>query len=394
MKIRLTERKASDLKPTDRGYEVRDELVRGLILRVGKKGLKVWEVIVSRGGKRTRERLGTFPTVSVKEARIKADAAKEKALLHVVEENPRTVADIFEGYKTARSSEMRSWHDVQSVWDIWARDRLGHVRTTDVSIHHGLDLRKHVAQQSSPLRAAAVVRYLRPMFSWAADEQWIEANPWIGLKVGAKAQTRDRVLSDDEWTALWTAAQSRPYPFGPFIQLLMLSAQRLSNVAQIRWEEIRGDVWVIPREKMKATKRDSAKAHEVPLSKAMAELISKQPRKCDFIFSSIQDKPIWPGSKLLKSLQSETSTSGWRFHDIRRTATTIMTSGNETGKVSRFVAAKVLGHSDSTITATYDLSEYRHEKREALEVLASSIAPNPNRENALITFSNQQAREI
>jgi len=377
MKLRLNEKKASDLKPKPKGYEVRDELVRGLILRVGKKGTKVWEVVVSRGGKRARERLGTFPAITVKEARIKADAAKEKALLQLTGEAPRTVDDIFEGYKTARSTEMRSWHDVQSVWDIWAKDRLGHVRSTDVSIHHGLDLRKHVAQQSSPLRAAAVVRYLRPMFAWAADEQWIDTNPWLGLKVGAKSQSRDRVLTDDEWTALWDAALARPYPFGPFVQLLMLSAQRLSNVAQIRWDEIHGDVWVIPREKMKATKKDSAKAHEVPLSDAMAELIAKQPRRCDFVFSTKPEKHIWPGSKLLNSLQSETETSEWRFHDIRRTATTKMTSGNDAGKVTRFIAAKVLGHSDSTITATYDLSEYRDEKREALEVLAASVGHAP-----------------
>ena len=41
MRTRLNEAKANALKPKKASYEVRDELVRGLILRVGKKGMKV-----------------------------------------------------------------------------------------------------------------------------------------------------------------------------------------------------------------------------------------------------------------------------------------------------------------------------------------------------------------
>ena len=36
-------------------------------------------------------------------------------------------------------------------------------------------------------------------------------------------------------------------------------------------------------------------------------------------------------------------------------------------QVPRFVIARVLGHSDTSITATYDRASYRGEKLEALE---------------------------
>ncbi len=94
------------------------------------------------------------------------------------------------------------------------------------------------------------------------------------LKVGAKAGSRDRILSVDEWAALYAAAYEIPYPFGPFTQALMLSAQRISTVTQIRYDEIQGDVWTIPKDKVKATHTASATAHEVPLSKALAALIA------------------------------------------------------------------------------------------------------------------------
>jgi integrase len=71
---------------------------------------------------------------------------------------------------------------------------------------------------------------------------------------------------------------TEPYPLGPIVRALMLSAQRLSNVALMRWDEIHDDIWTIPKEKFKATRPGKAKPHEVPLSKALADLISEQPQ--------------------------------------------------------------------------------------------------------------------
>ena len=369
MKTRLNEAKAAALKPKRAFYEVRDEVVRGLVLRVGKKGVKVWEVVVSVGGKRRRERLGVFPALSVKEARVKAEESKAVALNPIAAMTARTVADVFEAYKASREPRMRTWGDVQSVWDCWARDRIGHIRTTDLTLHHGLDLRNHVAKESSPLRAGAVIRYLRPMMGWAEEERLIAENPWLRLKVGVSATSRDRVLSGSEWKSLWESGGALPYPFGPFIRALMLSAQRSANVAAMRWDEIHGDVWVIPREKVKATRPDKAAAHEVPLSQALAELIAAQPRNGPFVFTTRGDVPMYPGSKLKAQLSDAAELSDWRFHDIRRTGATLMA----TGKVTRFIVERVLGHSDSTVTATYDRSLYRDEKREALEILATTV---------------------
>ncbi len=373
MKLRLNESKAEGLKPKDKGYEVRDEIVRGLVLRVGKRGQKVWEVVLPRGKRRERERLGTFPDISVKQARKLAEEAKEQAHTMRTGNSAKTVSDLFDAYKAAREGELRTWHDIQSVWDVWAKDRIGHVRATDLNFYHGQDLRTHVSKKSSPVRAGAVVSYLRPFLAWCAEEQMIKNNPWEKLKVGAKAGNRDRVLSTDEWAAIYSAACEMPYPFGPFTQALMLSAQRISNVAQMRYDEIQGDVWVIPKEKVKATRTASAKAHEVPLSSALAELIAGVKKRGDFVFTTTGEKPITPGSKLKAKLQKLSQTSDWRFHDIRRTAATLMTTGNEVGKANRFIVERVLGHADSSVTAIYDRATYRGEKREALEVLAATV---------------------
>ena len=254
MKIRLNEKNATDFKPKAERYEVRDTIVRGLIFRVGKKGDKVWEVIVSNGPKRKRHRLGMFPALSVKEARRVAEEKKQERISIGAGVQEKTVADLFDSYKASKSPIMRAWRDVESVWVNWASDRIGHVRLTDVTFHHGRDLRDYVSGQSSPLRGGAVIRYLRPMFSWAENEGLIPVNPWAGLKAGATSMPRDRILNTEEWRSVWEASFTEDYPFGPFLRTLMLSAQRLDNVASIRWDEIDGDIWTIPREKVKSTK--------------------------------------------------------------------------------------------------------------------------------------------
>lgn len=223
------------------------------------------------------------------------------------------------------------------------------------------------------------------MFAWAAEEQFLSLNPWAALRPKETATARDRVLSDQEWLRVWEAAQEVPYPFGPFVQALMLSAQRLSNVAQMRWDELHGDMWVIPAAKIKATRAEKATAHEVPLSGALARLIAEQPRHGAFVFTTTGDKAITPCTKIKNKIEKMAYAAGaeqqgepltladnlsdWRFHDIRRSAATKMTGGG----VTRFIVERVLGHADRGVTAVYDRNAYRNEKREALEVLTATL---------------------
>lgn len=196
MAIRLNERKAAALKPQKSSYEVRDDVVRGLILRIGVKGPKVWEIITPDGKtesgrpRRTRTRLGLFPDLSVKDARSAAEAIKAGRLRPGASRGIKTVSELFGRYTNAVGARMRSFQDVESVWRIWAEPRIGKVRITDLSIYHGIDLRDNVATESSQIRAASAIRVLRPMLSWAASEGYLPVDPWLGLKVGQLAQTR------------------------------------------------------------------------------------------------------------------------------------------------------------------------------------------------------------
>jgi integrase len=357
----FTDKFISGLKPAAKLYEERDAGCPGLLIRVGQRGQKVWEVIISRDGNRRRVRIGTYPDVSLAMARRLASEKKSAPTVH---SQGLRVRDLWVMYKAEMMPKRRAFHSVENVWSKWAEPVIGNVRLDDLNMRHGAELIGEVVKHSTPDRARKVVRYLSPMLSFAAGRGLIPGNPWAGLHLPEGVAARDRVLSRAEWLALWQWGQGAPYPWGALLMALMLSAQRLNEVAGMRWDEIDGDVWAIP-----AARHKSKRRHEVPLSGALVALIAAQPRHEDHVFSVRSGRPTAPGSTLKNRIKVATGVTDWRFHDLRRTGATLMAEGG----VNRFILERVLGHADSSVTGIYDRATYREEKRQALEVLAATV---------------------
>ncbi len=357
----FTDKFIRGLRPAEVRYEERDTGCPGLALRVGVRGDKNWSVIAAQGGKRRRIRLGCYPDVSLAMARRLAAERRAASTFHVPGMRFR---DLWEIYAREVVPNRRSFEDVRSVWRKWGEPVLGNVRLEDLTLRHGAELIDQVTRHSTANRARKVIRYINPMLGFAAGRGLIPGNPWAGLRLPEGVARRDRVLSAAEWQSVWDWSATQPYPWGPFLRVLMLSAQRLSEVAAMTWVEFEDDLWTIPAERHKSKRR-----HEVPLSRALRALIEAQPRHDAFVFSTMRGRAIVPGTKFLKRCQAETETAGWRFHDQRRTGATLMAEGG----INRFIIERVLGHADHTVTAIYDRATYREEKRQALEVLAAIV---------------------
>ena len=138
------------LKPADKLYEERDAGCPGLVLRVGQRGLKVWEVVVSRDGRRRRIRLGTYPDVSLAMARRLASEQKSGPSVHSA---GFRVRDLWEVYRAEVAPRRRAFGDVEMVWNKWAEPIIGNTRLDDLTMMHGAELISHVARHSSPNRA-------------------------------------------------------------------------------------------------------------------------------------------------------------------------------------------------------------------------------------------------
>ena len=81
------------------------------------------------------------------------------------------------------------------------------------------------------------------------------------------------------------------------------------------------------------------------------------------------ERPISGFSKAKARADKLSGITGWRLHDLRRTAATNMAKlGIPVSTIS-----KVLNHASTSVTAIYDRHSYLPEKREALERWAEKL---------------------
>jgi integrase len=208
--------------------------------------------------------------------------------------------------------------------------------------------------------------------SWALDRGMIDLNPIAGLKPPHKEKARERVLSDLELASLMAVADIEGYPFGYAIKLLVLTGQRRSEVAEMKWLEIdlEGRTWTIPGSRSK-----NGHAHEVPLSAAAINVIRSLPRflNSEYVFTTTGRSPISGFGRAKNRFDDVLGFAEWRTHDLRRTTA----SGMARLGVGPHVIEKVLNHKTgiiSGVAAVYNRYAYENEKREALERWAIHIS--------------------
>jgi integrase len=234
----------------------------------------------------------------------------------------------------------------------------------------------------SGIQANRTLTRLRTLFAWAAAQDLVGADPTAGVLLRGRERARDRVLDDDEIVRFWRGAERAGWPYGPIFRLLLLTAQRESEVAGMRWSELDLDkrVWTIPRERTK-----SDRAHTVHLSPLAAEILGTLPRLGDLVFPSRSGKPIASFGKPKQRLDDamaaqlreasgdpEAQVEPWILHDLRRTATTVLARLG----IAPHVADKILNHSGGTIrgvAATYNRFAYIDERKAALEALGRFV---------------------
>ena len=148
------------------------------------------------------------------------------------------------------------------------------------------------------------------------------------------------------------------------LKLLLVTAQRSSEVRKMEWSEIEGDLWTIPSEKSK-----NERVHVVPLSDLAKQILSEatpNKKKSKFVFSSPRKASYFDKDALPKAMKKVVDNLNWKIpakpHDLRRTARSNMAKLG----ISPVIAGKILNHSDSGISAVYDRHDYLKEKTVAL----------------------------
>jgi integrase len=161
------------------------------------------------------------------------------------------------------------------------------------------------------------------------------------LDAPAEERSRERVLSDPELAALWTAADADGYPFGRLMQLLILTGARRDELREAPWTEFNlagisvplanGQSWQGPLWTLPAARAKNSREHTVPLSPQAVQILKSLPRIAGgLLFTTTGETPISGLSKAkarideamlaeLRKVDPTATLEPWTVHDLRRT---------------------------------------------------------------------------
>jgi integrase len=394
-KQKITDLFVERVKPPPTGrVEFFDASFPGLCLRVGFGGVKSWTLFYRLHGRQRRLTLGRWPAIKPAQARREA----QRALEHVREgidpadlkrsrrdNRVITFGDLATEYleKHARVNTRHSTFAhtradfARNILPRWQNRPIASITKADV-----IALVDGIVDRGAAVMANRTLGRLKTFYRWAVAKDLVAVSPAATVEEPTSEEARDRVLSDDEIRWFWRACQTVGWPFGPIGQLLLLTAQRRGEVAELAWAELdlAAAQWTIPR-----TRAKSDREHLVALSSLALDVLRPLPHHCDLVFGRDAGRPPTGYSlakrridvAVLAAKQADTGNAepipGWTFHDLRRTATT----GMARLKVPPHIADRVLNHTAGTIKGvakTYNRFEYLDERRQALEAWAQFVS--------------------
>lgn len=395
MQEKITKALVQSVQPTDRDlfvWDVGDRSIKGFGLKVTKAGKKqfVFQYRLGGRGHPTRRLTIGEPSESLNVTRARDLALELRAQVQQgidpAYERKKAIKDrrdqeldaasgvgkfepVLESYLERHvRPNLKSAGEVERVLNKeflpdWKDKKVADITRRDVK-----SIIERIRDRGSRYQANAALDAIRPFFKHAISDEWIEKNPAVGIIRPVKPRSRDRVLSDDELKAIWNACEGLHFPYGKMVRLLILTAQRRSEVAGMAWAEVdlETGLWEIPSERAK-----NKKAHIVHLSSQAVGIIESIDKVSDLALS-LKNTPLTGYSLAKKALDEASGVTDWRFHDIRRTVTTGLAGMG----IAPHVADKILNHSSGMISgvgAVYQKHEFLSERKAALEAWGKQI---------------------
>ena len=397
MKRRLTPKTIDALPPAvNKRYEVHDQLLPGLHLRVSATGGKVFYVSKRVNGQMKRIWIGTWPILTLHEARDKArNILRSIELGRYVEKAPHeeeqrmmtlgeVVPQFIELYAKQRTKDWKGSERVLLKFSSLFSRSIDQIKRADV-----VRVLDTIIAGGAPTRANRALAAIKKLMNWCIDRGMIETSPVAHLKPPTKETARERVLSEAELKTCWRMAELEGFPFAQCVQLMMLTGQRRGEVSGMRWSELdlEQSLWSLPSTRVK-----NSTAHIVPLAPLAVDILKSVPRfqNSDFVFTTTGTTPISGFGRLKERLDAAfADAEDWRFHDLRRTMATNMAML----RVAPHIIEAVLNHKSgivSGVAAIYNRHAYLDEKREALELWAKKVEEMTGKSSETSALRNSQ----
>ncbi len=284
----LTAVKIKNAKGKDKPYKLTDG--QGLFLLVNPSGSKLWRFKYRFGGKEKLISLGTFPEISLAEARERRDAARKQVAndMNPVEIRKAEKAALVAATENAFEAVAREWHEKFSA--SWAPSHaettlqrmerdvfpvIGERPIADIKPPELLAMLRRIESRGALESAHRVRTICGQVFRYAVATGRAERDPAADLKgaLPPYKQGHHAALTEPKDVAPLLRAID-VYP-GSFVvkcalQLAALFFVRPGELRNAEWSEFDLDtgIWAIPAEKMKMKQ-----PHIVPLSRQAVDIL-------------------------------------------------------------------------------------------------------------------------
>jgi integrase len=226
--------------------------------------------------------------------------------------------------------------------------------------------------KTAPVAANRLRAYLCHFAGWARRRGYIEMNIGEDIDPPTKEKARERILSLEEVAAIWRATEQIDLLFGAFFRILILTAQRRSDVSGMRRDELKNGRWEI------GGRTKNGRPHVVHLSAAAKRELDTVRSVADpesaLVFTTNGSKPISGFGRKKRRLDELSGVGGWTLHDLRTAfATHCAEAGVSEGVVDRILNHAASASKASTVARIYQRSELLPQRAIALDLWANMV---------------------
>lgn len=381
----LTDTKIRNLKPVEKDTKLSD--AGGLYLLVKPSGSKYWRLKYRLAGKEGVYAIGTYPQVSLAEARAERERAKkiiaegkspttarklQKLANQVSAANQfETVAREFYTKLDAQGKKVAAKQSIRML-ELYAFPVFGALPIADIKPITILAILRELEDRGVANTAARVRHVCGQVFRYGVANLLCEYDPTASIRRAVMVPPTEHHKPADDPRAVWKLVSSYEGTGGTryALMLLMLTAVRTKELRHMEKSELdlAAGLWTVPAEKMK-----KRRTHIVPLSRQAVELIEKA------IVLSGDSRYVFPSQKTegepmsdatmrraLKVKNAEVTPHGFRA--------TFSTHLHAHGFPSHLIEMQLAHAEDNKVKAAYNQAQYLAERRDMMQRWADWLA--------------------
>jgi integrase len=395
----LTDTAVRQAKPADKGFSITD--ASGLSLFVAPNGTKSWHFRFSWHGTQPRMSLGTYPEITLKEARELRDQVRA---LVAKGTDPRSQRR--EEKRIAASDSIKTFEVVANEWHAFKKPRwveskkgsanqsraylendlipvLGKIPVVDVKRADVLTALRRIEGRGSLHAADKCRSWLNEIFRFAIASGYLEMNPASDLDIiSAKPPPtkHNPMLRRNELKDFLLTLREHKRVTGYIrsaIRILLLTGVRTGELRHAKADQFDLDaaLWTIPANTVKQLRKvirskggDEVPPYLVPLSRQAVEEVRKVHQltggyKLLIAGRNEPTRPISDNSvnAAMRRMGYEDQLTG---HGIRATISTAL---NEMGYNEDWIEAQLSHAGSNKVRKTYNHAEYVEQRREMMQ---------------------------